>query len=208
MKCKVAFSIRFSGKKKHPPASDWHELLTVKGDGWSSFRELAGRSNRYVEWGSGESTLFIDRQGVDAFRSVETDPKWAQQVLAAISNPNGEVVRVDLGPVERWGRPMGYSKADNFDDYFEAPFRGKFNPDLVLVDGRFRVACFLTAMLRCEPGTAVVFDDYVSRPYYHIVETVIQPKSVGNRQAVFMRPSDLDVLGVKELLSKFRFVMD
>lgn len=204
----MGFSFKLLGKSRRPQIPDWRELGTVNGESWSAFRELACKSTRYVEWGSGESTLFIDRQGVDAFRSVETDPNWTQQVLVAISNPRGEVIQVDLGPVERWGRPVSYSKADNFGEYFEAPFRGKFNPDLVLVDGRFRVACFLTALLRCAPGTTIVFDDYVSRPYYHIVETLIQPTSVGNRQAIFECPSDLDTRGVKDLLTKFYFVMD
>ena len=33
--------------------------------------------------------------------------------------------------------------------------------DCVLVDGRFRVCCFLTSLKNAEQGTRIIFDDYV-----------------------------------------------
>jgi hypothetical protein len=39
--------------------------------------------------------------------------------------------------------------------------------DLVLIDGRFRVACALEAVLRCSPDTTLVIHDFWNRPVYH-----------------------------------------
>ena len=48
-------------------------------------------------------------------------------------------------------------------------------PDLVLVDGRFRAACFLASLLFARPGAVILFDDYVDRPFYHTVEAFGTP---------------------------------
>jgi hypothetical protein len=42
--------------------------------------------------------------------------------------------------------------------------RGAVKPDLVLIDGRFRLACFLHPLLAAAPGTPILFDDYTNRP--------------------------------------------
>jgi hypothetical protein len=67
----------------------------------------------------------------------------------------------------------------------------------VLIDGRFRAACFLTVLLRIERPVAVYWDDYASRPAYHDVERYARPAEVVGRMARFdlspmtMPPRDL-----------------
>lgn len=39
-----------------------------------------------------------------------------------------------------------------------------------MIDGRFRVACFLYSLLCAETGTVILFDDYSLRFRYHLVE--------------------------------------
>src|SRR4051795_7601829 len=43
-------------------------------------------------------------------------------------------------------------------------------PDLVLIHGRFRVACLPPSVLAAPAGTRVLFDDYIGRSKYHVVE--------------------------------------
>ena len=91
---------------------------------------------------------------------------------------------------------------------FEAPFSEGFSPDVVLIDGRFRVACFLYALIHTKPGTVIIFDDYADRPEYHVVEEVISPVEVDQRQAKFVRPNGELSKAAAHLLDKFEFVMD
>ena len=116
-------------------------------------------------------------------------------------------MHVDLGPVGDWGRPIGYTKRKRFLEYFEAGFANDFNPDVILVDGRFRVAVFLTALARAQPGTKIVFDDY-SRQRYKVVEEIIRPSEENQRQALFVRPNSIDIEKVLTLRAEFAMVMD
>ena len=76
--------------------------------------------------------------------------------------------------------------------YAELPFEGGgFTPDLILVDGRFRVACALvtTRELRHLPGTTLLIDDYAGRPHYHEVERFAELLAMHGRMAeCAMRP--------------------
>lgn len=61
----------------------------------------------------------------------------------------------------------------------------KTTPDLVLIDGRFRVFCFLTAIKLAPFGTKILYDDYTNRPFNHEVEDFYQKIDVCGRQALF-----------------------
>jgi hypothetical protein len=62
--------------------------------------------------------------------------------------------------------------------------------------------------LLAGPGTKIVFDDYPMRPHYQIVEEILQPKLTSSRQALFVRPSSIDVRRVRSLRDKFAYVRD
>jgi hypothetical protein len=40
---------------------------------------------------------------------------------------------------------------------------GNVKPDLVLINSRFRLACFMHSLLAADPGTPLLFDDYTNR---------------------------------------------
>ncbi len=42
-------------------------------------------------------------------------------------------------------------------------------PDLVLVDGRFRVACALQAIVNTMPGVEIMIHDFFARQHYYDV---------------------------------------
>jgi len=72
-------------------------------------------------------------------------------------------------------------------------------PDLVLIDGRFRAACFITTCLFTKQPVTIIFDDYVERPSYHVVEELAKPVEITGRMARFeiepkVWPSDIYTL--------------
>lgn len=44
-----------------------------------------------------------------------------------------------------------------------------FNTDLILIDGRFRVACCLKVFKQINKECFIAFDDFLDRKVYHIV---------------------------------------
>ena len=178
-----------------------------RGPEWALFREALEGADAYLEFGCGLSTEYAASTGRLQIRSVETSKVWAEY-LKTRRLANTEVIHVDIGEVGAWGRPLSYAKRNSFSQYFTAGFSDSFNPNVVLIDGRFRVACFLTAMLLSEPGTKIIFDDYVGRSKYHVVEEIFHPSKTSVRQALFIRPRHLNPDHVHGLLSSFSHVMD
>ena len=85
------------------------------------------------------------------------------------------------------------------------------SPDVVLIDGRFRVCCFLTSLLNAKESATLIFDDYYkNRQHYHFIERFIKPDQRCGRQAFFTVPNKekLDSALISLAIDKFRFVMD
>jgi hypothetical protein len=159
------------------------------------------------EWGAGNSSLYVQDCGNASLLSIESDSIWARAISEKLTPPN-KVLFVDIGQVGPWGRPRNYDRAEHFSDYFAAELLRELRPDLVLVDGRFRLACFLTALINTDPGTRILFDDYLSRPHYSFVERFCSPSEVRFDQALFMRPEEVDVDTIQGWIERFSMVMD
>jgi hypothetical protein len=118
-----------------------------------------------LEWGAGGSTLFYS-QFVQAYFSIEHDPKWFQSVAK-------ELQRLCMAQVKLYHKPVvrsALSRRESFRAYIDLPrsFERKF--DRILIDGRERVACAEVAYdLIAEDGVLFVHD-YVSRPRYAPIE--------------------------------------
>jgi len=144
-----------------------------------------------LEYGSGGSTILGGEMLGSTVFSVESDLAWAQNMQDWFDQntplANVQLHPVNIGKTQSWGRPDGN---DGFRSYHRYPItvwdRADFqHPDLVLIDGRFRPACLLTTMLRIERPVTVLFDDYVDRPEYHMVERYSQPVETRGRMARF-----------------------
>lgn len=174
---------------------------------WRPFINALDGATSFLEFGCGLSTVFVSKYYDCNVRSIDTSSDWVARVKESVRD-DIEVLLIDLGPVGGWGRPLTYDHMHQFRRYFEAGFDGEYSPNAILVDGRFRVACFLTSLLLSAPGTKIVIDDYPGRPEYHVVESILHPVFVSSRQALFERPEVLDETKVRLLRDQFSNVMD
>jgi len=166
----------------------------------------------YGEYGVGNSTIWVSSNTNSQIISVETDINWLKEVKTKIGNIQNsnrfELGLIDLGEVSDWGTPKSYDKRNNIIKYIQYIWTKSSKPDLILIDGRFRVACFLMCLIKAKEGTKIIFDDYVDRKYYHIVEDFLNPAEFSTRQALFIVPKKLNKKKIQEYLEKFLFVMD
>lgn len=175
------------------------------------FKRHVADVKTYGEYGAGLSTKWILRETDAIAHSVDTDQKWVTSVQLECDNTKRLNARYcDVGQVQDWGWPADYAKRDNFQTYTRAWWTDGVSPDLVLVDGRFRVCCFLTSLKHAEPGTKIIFDDYFNRPQYHLVEEYLKPVEKCNRQALFVKPSDtdLDLAALDRAIDQFQFIRE
>jgi hypothetical protein len=157
-------------------------------------------ANCYLEFGAGGSTLLAIRLGVAEVISVESDADFLRTVVHAADRLNAQTrlhaVHVDIGRTGAWGRPVNKKRVAHWPRYPQAGFVRAaelgLEPDFVLIDGRFRVACFLATLICARPDTAVLFDDYATRDKYQVVETFVKPERIIDRVGLFRVPADID----------------
>ncbi|MBL9061030.1 glycosyltransferase family 2 protein [Tabrizicola sp.] len=141
-----------------------------------------------LEYGSGGSTVMAAQAGCRVI-SVESDKAWAESlagVLKGISD-KAHVHHADIGPTRAWGYPSQNDRVQSYHTYALSVWdrRDFQDPDLVLIDGRFRAACLAAVKMRARRPTTVLFDDYVDRRYYHAVEKLAVKEEVIGRLARF-----------------------
>ncbi|CAC9575702.1 hypothetical protein [uncultured Gammaproteobacteria bacterium] len=164
----------------------------------------------YGEYGMGKSTIWVvNNTQVKKIFAVDTSKAWVKKVRSDVRHANVLTAKwIDLGCLAKWGTPIDYSNREYIIDYVKSIWEYEQKPQLVLVDGRFRVACFLYSLVTGTPGTKIVFDDYVNRPHYHLVEEFVKPVKTCGRQCVFVVPEGMDKKKVMNLMHQFLFVME
>lgn len=166
------------------------------------------RTSVFLEYGAGGSTAFAAALGVKTIVSVESSLEWVSMVEAAVSEPERgttlHLLYADIGKTGEWGRPKDRTGLDRWHLYPLLGWRRLrelgLTPELVLVDGRFRVACFCASLIQARPGTTILFDDYANRKGYHVVESVCPRLRMYERMAEFCVPDQLDRGAVLDLL--------
>lgn len=172
------------------------------------FKQFAIESLNYGEYGCGKSTVWMSNNTNTNITSVDTSKEWVDSIKKQIlEHKNTFIKMIDCGPVKQWGKPIDLSKKDNFIQYAEFLWKQDVKPDMVLIDGRFRVLCFLISLKHANENTKLIFDDYVDRPYYHIVERVLKPIEFDGRQACFCVPKKekLDFEKINVLIEDYKF---
>jgi hypothetical protein len=180
-----------------------HKIITgLKEPDRLVFAREADRCKKYLEYGSGTTTLYIDKHTSCKAFVVENDPNWISRVHSQLTRKNDiTFVFVDLGPVGGWGYPREVDKyRHGFPQYPKAVWELENDFDLILVDGRFRVATFLHCVLHAKEGTIIMFDDYKEREYYHVVEEIIKPEQVHFSIAKFVKPAQVGEEACRRLI--------
>lgn len=179
------------------------------------FERLLSDIEVYLEYGSGGSTVFAAVAGVKSIYSVESDKVFLDAVRLKVKEVNSissfHPIYVDIGAVGPWGKPVKTEKMHDWYRYSQSGFhackRDNVYPDLVLIDGRFRVASFLTSILLIKAGDVILFDDYATRSKYKIVEEIVKPKQIIEcRSALFVKPKKIDLVKLSLLLAKYSVV--
>lgn len=175
------------------------------------FKDILTRKETkiYGEYGCGKSTNWVLQNTFAKVYAVDSSLEWVKQ----INKSNSEKLKIhysDCGEVGPWGTPIDYSKRANFSDYTDYLWKQADKPNAVLVDGRFRVCCFLTSLKYADEGTHIIFDDYTNRPHYHIVEKYVPRKREDARQCLFIVPkkSEIDFEELDRDIASFRHVLD
>jgi hypothetical protein len=176
------------------------------------FYKYLANTHIYLEYGSGGSTFQASQLDLHTIFSVESDIDWHIQLLTQIKRKDHiQFKLVDLkSKPNTWGRPGPDSTQDDWRRYSDVvrTLGTDTRLDLVLIDGRFRVACCLKCFDVVTSECRIVFDDFLTRPYYHVVldfyEIVDQTE---DRCLVVLQKKDVPPPS-SELIARYELIAD
>ncbi len=165
--------------------------LTMPDAEAAMLRAAYAQADVVLEYGSGGSTVMAAEMGKPV-TSVESDQNWAQMMrdwfAANMPTAQVDIIWSDIGPTKEWGRPVDDTKWKSFARYPLDVWDGPefTHPDVVLVDGRFRMGCALATAFRISRPIPLYYDDYTNRTRHHQIETFLgAPAQIAGRMARF-----------------------
>lgn len=183
-------------------------------------------ANRYLEFGAGASTIAAASKGIKTV-TIETDPLFLGAVAESLFNKKIDqhvtlIIR-PIGLLGPWGSPfislfspVTKNRSRLFGEYSEPPLfgsvHGAYLPDLILIDGKFRVACALKLLdyFRRHEHTdyEIIFDDYVGRKQYHILESFFDVGSRMREFVTFHHKANIDSAELRQAIKQFELIPD
>ncbi len=175
------------------------------------FKKLLKKSKFYFEYGGGSSTLFAKKLN-KKFISIETDKSF----YSFLKNKGvNQIIYSNIGPTKYYSIPLlplflikgRISKYANQINFIYKNL--KFFPDLILIDGRFRVYVAIQVIIFCIKNighnkTIIIIDDFKFRKEYHMLKKLIKIKLVGRFGVIeITKKNKINFNNAKKLSDKF-----
>lgn len=172
--------------------------------------ELQNAKN-YLEFGSGGSTYIALLNSKANVVSVESDPNWLNYMRKWRFIRQNEGKRLtfyysNIGKIAGSGYPESGEGQIVYPDYSKKVF--KYYPrdyDVVLIDGRFRLACALQTLLHTRQDVIILWHDFPYRPYYHEILDFVNVLEAIDTMVVLTKKPDFDKEKVKNLYEKYKY---
>lgn len=159
------------------------------------FEKYANNRNvkYYFEFGSGGSTYYMTNlDHVERIYCVESDITWVNKLKGRLGD-NVKKVEFMAIPMKvqpnNWGYPDPNGDRSVWPEYSNAIDKiDATSLNLILIDGRFRVACALKVYQAISDDCLVIFDDFLDRPHYHdILKYYEIIESTANRSMAILK---------------------
>lgn len=184
----------------------------------SLFQSALSTTKYLLEFGSGGSTYYAIRNNITTF-SIEsslsfiTSMKKSPFIRRAITERKLLLYYANLGLTRDWSIPIN-TGVDGY-KYWGQPFEdipkmkntitsNWEDIDTVFIDGRYRVACALNAVLHFPRLKKIIFHDYTNNPQYKIIDSIYPCVEHSDSLAIFQPPQHIDILKIKNILKIYR----
>jgi hypothetical protein len=170
-------------------------------------------SSHYFEFGLGASTIAAVGLHIPKITAVDSDLTWVtcvrdyiQRAMVLEDSHKVDLVHVNIGPTGDWGHPTMGSCRHLWNAYPHAIESYGFPPpDVVFVDGRFRVASALVAMVHCGPDVTVVMHDFTIREQYKHILTYVDVVETAETLVVLRRKAGVRDKVLQEAIAKYQY---
>lgn len=140
------------------------------------------KSRFYFEYGSGNSTLLAEKFCKN-YISIELDKSFFDLMLKSLKQKN-KIKHFDIGPVGEFSYPLFKNKKKiiKYITLINKFFLKKKFPNLILIDGRFRVACCINLyflLKKYKKNPIIILDDFEKRKHYQVLKKIFYINKIG-----------------------------
>jgi protein O-GlcNAc transferase len=170
----------------------------------TTFLKHLKQAKGYFEWGCGGATLLADATpSLLHVSSVESDYEWAKKVSELA--PNSNIIWVDIGATKEFGYPVEENLKQAWPRYSDIWNQTELPYDLVMIDGRFRVACCLAVLRNPKKVQWILFDDFKFRPEYHVILPFVDKADYIDSMLICKPKRDIAKDQLDALIEQYKF---
>lgn len=179
------------------------------------FDKIIRNASLYLEFGMGGSTLRAIQISKAKIYSIDSSQDWINLmreyfIIRRMEKKRLSLCYVDIGETGDWGYPNGLDSKELFPNYSASIFdvvQGK-KIDVVLVDGRFRVACVLKTILECHSNDKlmILIHDFPKRDHYQVVLKYLDIIESIDTLYVFNLKNNIDLTSVKIDYEEYKYI--
>ena len=148
----------------------------------------------YFETGSGCSSI-LAKYYTKKFYAVEGCRYWYEQGIKNGLEEN--LIFHDLKPDNNiWSYPGKRSTLDDWKKYFQS-YDSSYNADVILIDGRFKVATAMDIFDKIKDDTIVLIHEFQARPKYYIIENYYQYVYHWDRLTAFIKKKEIKSIPIE-----------
>ena len=185
------------------------------------FTDYLSKATNYFEFGSGGSTIYACNMEIPNITSIENDLKWYNKLMNEsiikqnIQKNNLQIKLYDLKCT--WWKHVSWAEfpesIENINKTYWLVYSNSILEcdeiqDLVLIDGRLRVACALKSYYKMDQDSFLLFHDYISRPQYNIIEKFFTIIESQDELYVFKKKMEISEIELKECINKYKYFID
>ena len=132
-----------------------------------AFMSFLTKDTIFFETGSGCSSMIANYYAKKVI-SIEGSKIWYEKGIK--NGLNNSLILKDLKSGDNnWSVPGAKSSIEDRKAYFQS-YQKDYNADVILIDGRFKIATALDIFNKIRDDTIVLIHEYKSRPPYFILE--------------------------------------
>lgn len=159
---------------------------------WMSF---LNSNTRYFEWGSGFTTRAADNITMRV-TSVEGSREWYRTMKAHAFSNRTTLQYIDIGETQAFSHPKDPTRGSRYIHAINS------TQDIILIDGRWRVACAVAAFPFLAPRGRLMVHDFGRKKYHALLKIYVKETEV-DELAILTPKSNVSKQVLRNLIQKF-----
>lgn len=190
--------------------------LTQEQNGWTNqaFEFLSttlAQSEIVLVYGCDIAPMVCNNAFVKKVYGVDARKPVCDTVYDAINdNEKFRLMYANIGELNQHNQPINADQFKQYHQYMVFPWAlaDKYDalPNLIIIDGHFKVASFLYSLICAPEGSRIIFNDYFDHPEYEMIRNYCPLESRQGAAAEFIVKKNYIMSDIAAMIAKYSVI--